>query len=604
MTEIIKYSDLLMPPPFSTVLAVFLALGFKFISEISLHNIFKTELKPGMRSLWYFFTLGIISAFVFIAGSFLGINLQLLKWFSWVIAFTGILELIRILKTENSFKKLYLFYKRQSHFYKYCLVIGFLILSALFLNVLAPPTDADSLGYHLGAAFNFIREGALKPRYDWFHYRLSGLGEILNMIGLSAGTDNFGAVLQFSGLLAILCSLCSYIKKDENRILFFLLIVSSPVLMFLVPNQKPQLLHGAAILIASVYITGKKGALKRNEFILVTAAVLFGMAGKYSFYIPGVIIFIVLFYFSVIRDRKYSYLLSFFAVYVIFLLPVHIHNFIFYGDPVSPILASYLGENTAPLVRFSEMLKNFRDSDFIFPLNLIFPDSPGGITTVLGGGIIIILFALKEQFSKNKYLISFILLIAVLFFFNGARCSRYYFELYVILCFAVSGVTYSKSRKFLESFLLLQASGMLLITFFGVYSSFPGSLTKDLRHKVMERQADYFTVLEWADDKLSDSDVVITTFRSGYLSPVSFFNADIINYTNFDSDYEKKAVTDLINEKNVNSLITNYPVSDNLLKNLDKEVELIHGPEEFFHGVRNPFNKGKSFKIGIYRIIN
>ena len=73
----------------------------------------------------------------------------------------------------------------------------------LLLSALGPPTDADSLDYHLGVPLDILRHHGAYPRLDWFHTRLVGLGESLNMLGLAGGTDVLGAVLQFAGLGAI-----------------------------------------------------------------------------------------------------------------------------------------------------------------------------------------------------------------------------------------------------------------------------------------------------------------------------------------------------------------------------------------------------------------
>ena len=79
--------------------------------------------------------------------------------------------------------------------------LSLVITLALFGAVLGPATDADSLEYHLGVPLDWLRHGGAYARPDWFHARLAGLGEAINMLGLAMGTDNLGAVFQAAGLV-------------------------------------------------------------------------------------------------------------------------------------------------------------------------------------------------------------------------------------------------------------------------------------------------------------------------------------------------------------------------------------------------------------------
>src|SRR5262245_50532739 len=72
----------------------------------------------------------------------------------------------------------------------------------LGLAAFGPPTDADSLDYHLGLALEWLRHGGAYPRPDWYPSQLAGIGESLNMLGLAGGTDGLGAGLQWGGVIA------------------------------------------------------------------------------------------------------------------------------------------------------------------------------------------------------------------------------------------------------------------------------------------------------------------------------------------------------------------------------------------------------------------
>src|SRR5436190_244698 len=111
------------------------------------------------------------------------------------------------------------------------LVAGLLLL-ALGLSALGPPSDADSIDYHLGLPLEWLRHGGAYPRGDWFPSRLAGISESLNMLGLAAGTDSIGAGLQFAGLIAAGIALRSFAATPRDRLLAWLLVAASPAVLF------------------------------------------------------------------------------------------------------------------------------------------------------------------------------------------------------------------------------------------------------------------------------------------------------------------------------------------------------------------------------------
>src|SRR5205814_5402997 len=103
-------------------------------------------------------------------------------------------------------------------------VIAAVSIVGLGLAALGPPTDADSLDYHLGLALEWLRHGGAYPRPDWYAGRLAGISESLNMLGLTAGTDSPGAGLQWGGLIAAAIALRSCAATPRDRLLAWLLV--------------------------------------------------------------------------------------------------------------------------------------------------------------------------------------------------------------------------------------------------------------------------------------------------------------------------------------------------------------------------------------------
>ena len=104
------------------------------------------------------------------------------------------------------------------------------MLLYFFLSI-SGVTDIDSIDYHLGIPLEWYRNESFFPRFDWLHFRGASLGEILNLFGLHFGSDNFGQLIQFSGLLIVLLSTKKYLN-NENFFIFSILILGCTVLFF------------------------------------------------------------------------------------------------------------------------------------------------------------------------------------------------------------------------------------------------------------------------------------------------------------------------------------------------------------------------------------
>ena len=593
-------SNLVLEPPFSALLSLFIVLGLKQIADLLANRIIKNNERI-VNLLFFIVVVACFSTILFLFSWLAGINLLFLKIVAYIFAFLGIFKLYQIVKNISLSKIINEYFVSQSLFVKISYGLSFLMIFGLFLTAISPPTDGDSLGYHLGAPLEYLRNLSLQPRHDWLQYRLSGLGEIINMFGLAAGTDSLGAVFQFTGLVLLLEALKLYVPT-QTRHLFYLLLLASPLLIFLVPNQKPQLFPAVIIVIALVYLNYNRNKLTNVTVFLISCSLFFSMASKYSFYIPCLVIFLVLLFNILKAENKIQKTGLLLLAYFLVLFPIQAYKFIYYGNPVSPILASFFNEPEY-VSRFATMLKTYYDSKFVFPLNFLLPDSLGRFTAAIGVGILFAVVGAFQRIKTDRFLIVITSLIAVLYYFNGAKCSRYYFEVYVLLAFVAAQLPLTTITKWIEKLLLLQMIAVLAVTFFGVYNLFPGALTQNLRTIVLDKNADYYTPLKWANSVLPDDAVIFAPFRVGYLSERKFFHEDIIRYSNFNDKNESEYVKEMVKNANITHIITPYPVSEKLMENMGiKNYELIVPPKSFYHGVRNPFNRGNSFELAIYKI--
>ena len=99
------------------------------------------------------------------------VNHSLILFFLYSISGLGIIIILSNLKIIN---RLVLNNNK-------ILIIFFILY---FVLSLSPPTDIDSIDYHLGAPLIVFENKTFFPRFDWIHFRLTGLGENLNIIGI------------------------------------------------------------------------------------------------------------------------------------------------------------------------------------------------------------------------------------------------------------------------------------------------------------------------------------------------------------------------------------------------------------------------------------
>ena len=124
------------------------------------------------------------------------------------------------------------------------------ILIAYLLIVLGPAWDTDSLDYHLGAPLDWMLHGSIYPRWDWTQVHLVGLGEMISMLGLAAGTDGLGALFEFTSLLIAIAAATAFAQSPRQKLMGALMVAACPVMLQLALWQKPELMPAAAMTVS------------------------------------------------------------------------------------------------------------------------------------------------------------------------------------------------------------------------------------------------------------------------------------------------------------------------------------------------------------------
>ena len=211
MDPFLQLEDYLLPAPLSACIAVLMCFGLKLLGT-RLAGIMRNSSPDTLESCAGFILVTGLMASMAHMLAFLGFaSIWPLRIIAWGLAAAGIIEIFQSKRMALSTEILNIreVFRNQSFPGKIAMILIGITVLGLCLASLGPPTDADSLDYHLGVPLDILRHHQDYPRLDWLHARLVGLGEYLNLLGLAGGTDIFGATLQFSGLVIGLIAITS-----------------------------------------------------------------------------------------------------------------------------------------------------------------------------------------------------------------------------------------------------------------------------------------------------------------------------------------------------------------------------------------------------------
>ena len=481
-----------------------------------------------------------------------------------------------------------------SFFDKVAFVVAACSVGGLGFAAVGPVTDPDSLDYHLGVPLDWLRHGGVTVEPHWLHARLTGLGEALNTLGLAAGTDCLGAVLQVSGLVVVMAVLAGAGKTVRDR-MFGLLLALPPVILPLSTSQKPQLLPVAGLVVAMMLArTAQSGA----DFALVFGCAAFAVACKYSFAVSGGVVVVAALVWAWRRGRlrvASGWAVVAFAVLV---LPGLGRNFVLYGDPVSPFLEGLRAHPDREVTQFATYLGNVGDTHTAegiarFVGHTIWPDGAGDVQTVLGIGLAGLFLAAGTQGSFAA-LAGF----AAVFGFTlwrGQMAPRYLLEGYLWCAAVAVAVPWSRFKSLLFYGLTVQTAGVAAMALFAAGMLFPGALTPGLREWVMQRMTYGYAEARWADRVVPKNATLMSEGRAYALMPRPFRIPRC-------AACGSAPLLELLKPGDLGAgvLIMEYPVEGTFPEGCAATV--LAGPVGLRYAARNPFNR-RAYQVVAIRAV-
>jgi hypothetical protein len=607
MPPFLQLEDFLAPPPLPALLAVFMVLGLKNLGSRITSWLSQASPLPLREAAAFVLASALVATMVYGVAMAGAAYLWLLRVLAWSLAVLGLWELSQINWPEvfKAVHRLRPWWQELPSMGKAAvpplLIAGFCLL----LAALGPPTDADSLDYHLGIPLEILRHHGLFLRPDWLMLRLMGLGESLNLLGLAGGTDILGATLQFAGLVAVLVGVMTLAKTDMDRIMVAVLILGCPVLLFLIPNQKPQVLPTAAVTIALLLLVERFRDMDPKTLMLALPCVFFPISCKFFFVVPGAIVVGVALL-AAYRARLLGLTVGIcLAAYMVLVFPVHLHNLVCYGDPVSPLLERFKTVSDPLVLRFANILIGWDITVLPYPLGLFFPLSLGTLSQVLGFGPLFFFVGLKEARAHltPKILLGCVVVVVACTLFSNAP-PRYYLGPYLWIVAAGAASAWTPGKRLFFKLMLGQLFFVALLVMFGAVTLFPGSLTFSLRDRVMSRASFGYAETRWLNQVLPPDAVVLTNLRSSALIPRPYLSSDVTKFFDLRKPDELALFKSLAIAARVNTLVlvVQIPLRPGNASVLWPGVEgILAGPKEFYRGVRNPMNRGTAETIMVYR---
>ena len=151
----------------------------------------------------------------------------------------------------------------------------FIILVPLFLISILPISDADSIAIHLNVPNEILFNGHLNINLSKnIESILYSSTEAILIISNFLRSDNFGSQLNFFSMVI-------FFLANKNKDNFWYIVLSSPLIIFLISTQKLQLFYSLIFLQAFIYIKQKND--QKISIFVILFLIFFYITGKLNY---------------------------------------------------------------------------------------------------------------------------------------------------------------------------------------------------------------------------------------------------------------------------------------------------------------------------------
>lgn len=588
-------------PLFGLSISLLLFLGFNQLGTIILKNKNIYSIISELSDVRYQKTLIAINfamIFLFPIILFFEFSKEFILLFSISLIILGIIQSIEFIKKWK-------FHIHTVNKINLENIIIILFLLGYFFLSISPITHADALSYHSSVAKFIAKSGRFPSELNNFENLLTGSGEIVMSIGFLFNSEQLGNLVQFSGLL----SLIGVVRKNSNdKRLFSLLILSTPIIIFLCSSPKPQLflIASNALVFTIIFFNRANFLLNRKILFSITIIILVFLTNsinsKFSFILSGGILYLA----SLVYFYKKNFLRMFLFLSIIifsffYFSPIY-WKFYNWGGDIYQYILNPFPTHLPGFNNFESYLTNYRrDIPLIY---LLIPMSMGTFTNTIGVCLIFLLLIPRIEFELRIKIILIILFYLTIVSMKGQITGRFLVEpiFWLIIILSKNGL---KINNLFKIPLYIQSCVVFLFLIFATLNLFPGSLTKSLYEKTMNKYANGYSLYSWANSMISDEGTIISMHRSISLGKNKTLSANFLSYLS-KTDNPEIYINDM-QKYNPKYFLTFQNSTDDL----DKNVSIFENclgrviskkNEVGFYTGRNPFNKGNSYSGILYEI--
>src|SRR5579863_4887696 len=187
MTRFLRLQDVVLPPPLPALLSVSMAVGLVYVGWRAAARL--RGGRPEALDAAAGFVAASAAAAVLVHALALAqlSTVTVLRPLGWALAAIGAFALVRHgAGVADAVRAELADLRAAPRWEQAAVALCAAVALGLGAAALGPVTDADSIHYHLGVPLEWLRHGGAYARSDWLTWRLVGIGESLNLLGLAA----------------------------------------------------------------------------------------------------------------------------------------------------------------------------------------------------------------------------------------------------------------------------------------------------------------------------------------------------------------------------------------------------------------------------------
>ena len=277
---------------------------------------------------------------------------------------------------------------------------------------------------------------------------------------------------------------------------------------------------------------------------------------------------------------------------IIFFIPTSIWN---YNQ-----LDNFIFQNifTTMPIEAIESLQEYRENfNYIYPFNLIFPNSISAISSILGFQFLILFIIFKNKKETNILLFITISTI-ILHYYLSMNEARIYYEFILWLAVGIYFIDDSKiNYNFFSKIITIQLIAVLCMTLYFAVISFPAIFSIEYRDKFMIKNSFGYDAIKWVNKTVPQNAKIISGLRSHALFQNEFVPTDWLSFGI--SKSELSGFENIVIKKKINYIVLreNTKYITQMKDCIGNKV--LESPE-FITNTRNPFNRGYKYKVLIF----